>query len=64
MGESEVDKDTSLWFTIFTFDHVLILTINISQESLTEVVVIRMVVNGKILTLTKVLLFTLGNDLK
>lgn len=59
MIKIEVDKHSALWFSILSSNKILILAIDISQEGLTEVMIIGVIVNSEILTLTKVLLFAL-----
>jgi len=46
MIEIEVYKHTTLWLSVLSPDQVLILTVDIPQECLTEVVVIAVVVHS------------------
>ena len=47
MFESEVNQDTSLWLSIFTSNEILIIVFHISQEDLTEIMIIRVIVNSE-----------------
>jgi len=49
MIEIEVYKHTTLWLSVLSPDQVLILTVDIPQECLTEVVVIAVVVHSEVL---------------
>ena len=59
MIEIEVNKHSTLWFSILSSDKILILSIDISQEGLTEIMIIRVIVDSENLTLNEVLLFAL-----
>jgi hypothetical protein len=47
MSKSKVDQNTFLWLSIFASDKVLIVSINISQEDFTEIMIIRVIVYGE-----------------
>jgi hypothetical protein len=59
MEEFKIYDNLALGLSILSSNKILILAINISEECLTEVMIVRVIVDCEILTLTKVLLFTL-----
>jgi hypothetical protein len=62
MIEIEVYQHTTLWLSVLSPDQVLILTVNIPQECLTEVVIIAVVVHSEVLVGRERLLLALGHD--
>lgn len=61
MIEIEVNQHTTLWLSVLSPDQVLILSIDIPQECLTEVVVIAVVVHSEVLVGRERLLLALGD---
>ena len=62
MEEFKIDDNLALGLSILSSNKILILAINISEDCLTEVMIVRVIVDCEILTLTKVLLFTLWDN--
>ena len=62
MIEIEVNQHTTLWLSVLTPDQVLIVSVDIPQECLTEIVVIAVVVHSEVLVGRKTLLLSLGYD--
>lgn len=62
MIEIEINQHTALWLSVLSPDQVLIISVDIPQECLTEIVVIAVVVHSEILVGRKTLLLSLGHD--
>jgi hypothetical protein len=56
MVECEVDQNSSLWLTVLALDEVNILSVDVSQEGLTEIKVLGVVVHIEGHALAEVLL--------
>lgn len=61
MIEVEIDEHAWFRFSIFPFNMVLILSIDIRKKSLAEIMVVGVVIDGELSWLAEILFFSLGD---